>query len=298
MDRNFNGQFCFTCCDCPSPLFSYVQRSVSKGKVGMTEYINPSTPPKYYLQQYWGSSGGGGCDGGGPCNGTLTTQGQAIVNHLTGACVGYNSRNGGGAGSSDYSVGCGGFFFDAYCYGGCTVFTISSGVTDSGANYTQTTFSETWSCASCSATAWANLSEEYTTAQLIADALTLLPAWGAMSAFGGGYPSEIASTELNANETGYSIMDGKYQLAHRLPSGGTYKLAWVERFTPDGGGAPVDTPQQYAWDGSRPSNYDPSDPKTWPHSEVFEVDHPTTNGTVSLHNMTLDCGVGPKPLFS
>lgn len=133
---------------------------------------------------------------------------------------------------------------------------------------------------------------------LIANTLSSLPAWGPLSAFSGGYPGEIASTELSSNEASYSLMDGKYQLAHELPSGGVYKLTWVERFTPDGGGAPVDTPKQYTWDGSRPSGYDPNDSTTWPKSEIFEVDHPTTNGTVTIHKLTIDCGSGPNTLFS
>ena len=64
------------------------------------------------------------------------------------------------------------------------------------------------------------------------------------------------------------------------------------------GGAHTDTPQTYTWDGTRPPGYDPTDSTTWPKSAIFEVDHPSSNGAISLHNLTVDCGGGLSTLFS
>jgi len=302
MDRDYPGT-CSSCCECPLPAFAYVSRAATKTKVGFSEFVNPSTPPKYYLTETWSSDGGGGCTGGiagciggavgDPCNGTVSTAGTATFDRLTGACTGYDTQNGGARVEA-----CGPYYFFTYCYGNCYITDAAFTCSSDTETYTQTTYSSSSTCTGCSATASMTLSNEYTTAQLETDTLARLPTtWGPLSAFG-GYPGDLASTELSSNEASYSVMDSKYQLAHQIPPGGTYELTWVTRFTPDGGGAVVNTPQSYTWDGTIPGNYNQSDPTTWPKSPVFEVDHPSSNGTITLANLTVNCGAGPTTLFS
>ncbi len=286
---------CYSCCQCTGPAIAYVQRSASKSKLGYTEFVDPSTPPKYYLTETWSSSGGGACDGGGylNCNGTVSTAGSSTYDPITGVCTGTDSRNGGGVVSS-----CGQTYFYAYCWalGGDCNSSDDNGPNqpvDSGPQYTQTTYNESWTCTGCSASATASLSDEYTTSALETNTINALPAWGDMGAFGYSMPGEIAGTSLAGNETSFSVSDGKYMFAIPPSPTGYFLLSWTQRFTPDGGGAPTDSPMSYTWDGTIPPDYNPDDMTTWIQTSIYEVDHPATAGGISLINITINCGGGP-----
>jgi hypothetical protein len=132
-------------------------------------------------------------------------------------------------------------------------------------------------------------SDEYTDAEFEADVVASLPAWGTLPAFGTGVPVELASAELATDGSSYSILESRYQGAHPIPPAGYYKVTWVQRFTPDGGGAVVDSPESYIWNGVTPGDYNPTDPTTWPTTPVFEVDAPATNGEVTFVNLVVSC---------
>jgi hypothetical protein len=140
-------------------------------------------------------------------------------------------------------------------------------------------------------------SDEYTTATLESTVVAALATWGSLPAFGSPSSGEVASAELSTDQTSYSILESKYQFAHPVPPNGTYKLAWIERFQPDGGGAPTDTARSYTWDGTIPGGYDPANSATWPMTSIFEVDYPASNGATSLVSLTVDCGGGPITIY-
>jgi hypothetical protein len=138
---------------------------------------------------------------------------------------------------------------------------------------------------------------EYTTAELMSDAVSLLPSWGALPSFGSASAAELAYADLTTDETEYSIMESKYQFAHPIPPSSTYSFSWIERFVPSAGGSPTDTAQSYTWDGTILGGYNPSDKSTWPKTSIFETDYPSSNGVTTLRNLTCNCGGGPITLF-
>ena len=108
------------------------------------------------------------------------------------------------------------------------------------------------------------LSDEYTTAQLIADVVADLPS----------YPGTYAGTcsslrDLSSNELTYSIRRFKYKfILPDLTGFSCYKIAWLE-------GA---TAKSYFWNGT-----DTETPEYGP------VDEPASNGTVGISSVVATC---------
>jgi len=108
------------------------------------------------------------------------------------------------------------------------------------------------------------LTDEYTTAMLISNTIAALPAYD------GVYDDACgASRELSSDETSYSITRFRYKFTFPAATQ-PFTIHWVERFTPDGGGPPTDTPQSEQI------------PIGASESNVHEVLEPSSNGTVTV----------------
>ena len=136
------------------------------------------------------------------------------------------------------------------------------------------------------------LSSEYTTATLITNTVAALPAYGTFSS---GSPT--ASRNLATNELSYAIADSVYRFRFKAPkvgSGTKYIIKWVERFSPEGGGAVTDTVKTFTWSGTIPGGYDPANSTTWPLSDEYTMAVPATDGTVAIACITATCsGTAP-----
>ena len=133
---------------------------------------------------------------------------------------------------------------------------------------------------------------EYTTAALIANTVSALPAYGAFAT-----SSPSASRNLSTDEISYAIADSVYRFRFKVPkvgSGTTYIIKWVERFSPEGGGAVTDTVKTFTWSGTIPSGYDATDSATWPLSDEYTLAVPSTDGATTLACITATCsGTAP-----
>jgi hypothetical protein len=214
--------------------------------------------------------------------------GQSVVDAITGGCTGYDSRNGATSGS-DYHVGCGQYFFPAQCWGNCifnnTCWTATTTTTQTSDSYTMTG-------GNCVATYTTSLSIENTTDDLKTNTVGLLPDFPTTFTYTdtGICAVTLANANLASNELNYSVQESQYFLAHPVPpTGGSYSISWIERFTPASGGAAVDTTRTYTWDGTTPSGYSVSDPSTWPKTSTYTVNYPTSNGTVKIVNLQYTC---------
>jgi len=108
------------------------------------------------------------------------------------------------------------------------------------------------------------LSNEYTTAMLISNTGGVLPSYpgtftGACSAY----------RDLTSDETSYSIQRFKYKFTFDAAVQ-PFAIHWVERFTPDDGGAPIDTSQSEVISIGATE------------STVREVLEPNSNGTITV----------------
>ena len=296
MDRNYPGP-CSSCCTCPPPEFASVSRAASKSKCGFLD----ATTGKYYYQETIVSTGTDNAPLIGASGGCTMTQ----VSTNTAQCAS-SSTTWTGSGSST-STGVPGLVppcsaTQVLIPGNAWEITAGEVPGLGGVGTIYGSGIGIFGYQDCAGepdiTRVVTYADEYTTAALQAYVVASLPAWGSLPPFGGGYPGELASAELNADSSGYSIMESQYQLAHPIPPTGIYILMWVERFTPDGGGAPTNTARSYTWDGAIPGDYNRSDPATWPKTSIFEVDHPASNGIITLHNLTVNCGGGATTLFS
>ena len=301
MERNYPGP-CSACCTCPMPQFAYVSRAASKSKSACA-YLNTSNGNYYFQQtvtQTWNVSFSDGASGSGSMS---TTQIDTNTYSISGrTCSGpVCSGSGSGVQSSSYGVGAEPQSVSFSCtYAGCGNWTGTETIGYSGGSETNA-----WNAAppgfvggGDTYTTSTTYADEYTDAQLQTYVAATLPGWGPLSTFGDSYPSELASAELSSGAGTYSILESKYAFAWQVPPSQFYELTWVERFTPDGGGSPTDTAKSFTWDGTIPNGYNPSDSSTWPRSTVFEVDYPSSNGSISLHNLAVNCGAGPTTLFS
>jgi hypothetical protein len=119
------------------------------------------------------------------------------------------------------------------------------------------------------------LSDEYTTAQLISDVDAAIPAFsGAFSTGSGTAFFDVTTDELTATKR---ALEYKFALPALVALGyTTYRLDWVERFTPEGG-SPTDTAKFYNWDGSATE------------TGVYTVSAPSTQGTTSIVNVVASC---------
>lgn len=131
-----------------------------------------------------------------------------------------------------------------------------------------------------------SLSSEYTDALLFTDTAAAVPAYSGSFTQG----VSTAFNDFSTNHLTLTLRKMEYYLAHKIPLIGTcYKLEWVERFTPDGGGMPVDTPRSYTWDGVTPSGYDPNDPDTWPVTTTYDAGFPSDEGVISIADTVATC---------
>jgi hypothetical protein len=136
-------------------------------------------------------------------------------------------------------------------------------------------------------------SDPYTTAQLKTNTIAALPAYDDDWNDTAGSFANLSTDELT-----YSIRESRYRLRFKIPKvgfGTCYFATWVERFTPEGGGAVTDTPRNWQWaEGDIPEDYDPSDPDTWPiagesGNGYFELPVPTADGTTTVEDIEVFC---------
>lgn len=128
----------------------------------------------------------------------------------------------------------------------------------------------------------ATLSNPYTTEILKASTLAALAA-AEYADYAIGLP--VMYFIVNPGETSAIAAADKYKLRHRVPKvgrGTCFEVDWVERFTPAGGGDPVDVERSYAWGGEIPEDYDETDSETWPESEEFEPADPEEEGEMTI----------------
>jgi hypothetical protein len=117
------------------------------------------------------------------------------------------------------------------------------------------------------------LSVEYTTAEMIADAVAALPSYP------GTWDGDCAAIrDLASDELSYSLQRFKYKFQLPDMTGNTTaQITWTERFTPDGGGSPTDTPKVYDWDGVATETGE------------YTVNEPASNGTISIVDVAMTC---------
>lgn len=117
------------------------------------------------------------------------------------------------------------------------------------------------------------LSDEFTTGDLVYFTTLALPSYP------GTWDGDCSAIrDLAVDELSYSIQRFKYKFQLPDMAGNTTaQITWKERFTPDGGGSPVDTPKVYNWDGVASETGE------------FTVNEPTSNGTVSIVEVEMTC---------
>lgn len=312
---------CPDCCECPAPAIEWESRSASQTKHGFYEWpeATPSVPPKIYSEVTWaGTFGGieyanecdcayngrswtvggsgrarrdvGGCDESSTLTVTSTTQYYYPCNEPNGPevvtttnyfpaitdCSG-GTYVYGGPGEARRPTGADFYMSDITPTVRKTVpLTCDLPGPPGGSGQSYTLSGEITN----------TLSDEYTTAQLLANTIAALPSWdNDWNDTSGSY------FNLTSNELTNSIREGKYRFRFKLPkvgAGKCYRIEWVERFTPETGD-PVDTDKDWQWDGVTPEGYDPDDAETWPTSEEFLVAIPETNGTITVVDVVATC---------
>jgi len=136
-------------------------------------------------------------------------------------------------------------------------------------------------------------SNEITTPVLKTNTVAALPAYDDdWNDTAGSYAN------LSTDELTYSIRESRYRLRFKIPKvgfGTCYHATWVERFTPEGGGTPTDTPRNWQWaEGDIPDDYDPDDPATYPiagesGNGYFELPVPAADGTTTVEDIEVFC---------
>lgn len=125
-------------------------------------------------------------------------------------------------------------------------------------------------------------SEEYTLAMLEAEAAVELAE---ADIYDGSV--DVAFRNLSNFTQDLTVRRSSYHFVFTPPSAASglgYELEWVERFYPEGGGAPTDTPRSFVWSGASPG-VDQSTP-------AYDVDPPATDGTISIQDVVVTC---PEP---
>lgn len=258
--------------------------AASKSKCGYLEYAgHESTPPKYYLYKGWNGDVREEVFNGPECAGTPD---EVNVHTYFGSCT-YDRLTCAATGAFSYT----------HHRDGVLVTSAAPDCTASLGNYidfcsdlecppsysaTMVQFVPDVVCRgtfpasrylSVGSAPFEQLTDEYTTAQLIADAVAALPAypgtWGGDCA---------AIRDLSTDEATYSLQRFKYKFALPDMTGRlAATLSWVERFTPAGGGSPVDTPRSWVWDGVAT------------HSPEYTVGEPAANGMIEIAEVELEC---------
>lgn len=94
-----------------------------------------------------------------------------------------------------------------------------------------------------------------------------------------------AYRNLSDDESSFSIRKFRVKFTFTPPNDGRgYEIDWIERFTPEGGGSPTDTPQTFVWTGGSPGVEQDSG---W-----VDIAVPTTDGTTTIAEVTWLC---PEP---
>lgn len=115
------------------------------------------------------------------------------------------------------------------------------------------------------------LSSEYTTATLSGDVDAAMPS------FSGSFTTGASTAFFDQTADELTITKRKMEYKFTLPTMtgySCYKLYWVERFTPAGGGAPTDTSRTYLWNGtdSETGVYTINAPSTPGETEILDVE--------------------------
>lgn len=265
------------CCDCvaATPLFS--SYSASRTKQGFPEWVSPSVPPKYYLTNTL--SGALVLDETDlPDGGTITytVSGSQTIDRLTGE----------GADDTNCEIAEAGYTPGPDTTYNTAPTTLPCSAGTMGLDLSESPTVRSYSAADPGDSGSQNetLSDENTTAQLIADTLADI-----IQTVGFGTTQLPAFRDLDADELTFSIRRVIYKFRFPVPANGLcYRLAWTVRTTLDSG--PVtDEEHTFTWDGGIPEDYDPDDPDTWPTSGEYAMNEPSANGTVEVVGVTATC---------
>ena len=263
---------CAECCECPEATVEWDSASASLTKCGFEEFGAPSSPPKYYLT----STADG--DAGDIPSSTWNNAATTLSNNCTtitysGTITDSAAVTCSYSGSTAYwapelfdSDTCNGETRDRYAQ-------LVLQHCPSDTEYPDAQYVYVYSNTSTTVRVWATcgnsnlltetLSDEYTTDLLKSNTVAALPAYDDDWNDTAGSYANLSSDELT-----YAIRESRYRIRFKIPKvgfGTCYKLTWVERFTPEGGGDPVDTPRNWQWSsGDVPEDYDPDDPSTYP----------------------------------
>lgn len=106
---------------------------------------------------------------------------------------------------------------------------------------------------------------------------------GALPDYPGTYEGScLASRNLSPDESSYTLQRTQYKFRFTPPTFGLgYQIEWIERFTPEGGGAPTDTARTFIWVGV--------DPGEEQYSAVFTLNEPATDGVIAIVEIVFTC---------
>ena len=244
-------------CDMPTLLCDSIQSSVTK--CGYAEWYGyESSPPKMYLRRtFSGAITNRTYDNGTSCSGTYTES----VSSYGGYC---EYENGNFCATTVHSgltidgvpIGCGDAMANPCSLVECVPVVTSTAWTITGDNVCRT-------ASQYYGTAADTLSVEYTTSDLIANALSELPSYP------GTWDGVCSSyRDLVADEMTYTVRRFKYKFELPTLTGCvSYSFTWMEG----------STLRSYTWNGS--------DTET----PTYTVNEPSTNGTIAITDIDVSC---------
>lgn len=235
---------CSECCECPDPSVQWDSVPATTSKCGWAEFGTASTPPKIYrtktLTNFYYAAAYSDFD---PLSGTITgsvtlpadcdysvcdtTIGVTVTDGVTSYSVSYiipvsSSLVVEIASSLNPDDSCGRDFMQEDDLDSASPTTVNSTVLATYAGY---------GVGGTDATA--ALSDEYTTAELVAQSELDLPAYDDdWNDTAGSYRN------LATNETSIAIREARYRIRFKIPKtrfGKCYRATWVERFIPEAG---------------------------------------------------------------
>lgn len=119
------------------------------------------------------------------------------------------------------------------------------------------------------------LSDEFSTAELLSRVDGALDFISYPGTWAGDC---FALRDLTDDEVTYTIQRFKYKfILPDLTGYSSYTINWVERFTPEGGGSPTDTPRSYTWNG------------TDTETSVRTVLEPVADGIIEIVDIEVEC---------
>ncbi len=284
---------CDPCCPAAVIYCDYISASLTK--CGFAEFGTPSSPPKKYRTKAQTGGLTNSCDFGGPNEQTDASFWYGDITYARGSCaitdtrylrvgvtlgtdVGncFGVRDFAGEKADDLSGGDSkGCYMWATDCATVTLYALQGCCTGTGTIVSTTV--KTYADNSCppfgcedgtvtGPTVTVTLSNEYTTAHLIADTISALPSYpGTFSTSG----SCSSYRNLSSDELTYSLRRFKYKfILPDLTGIECYKITWLE-------GA---TPREYEWNGT-----DTETPVYGP------VEEPASNGSVFINTIVFDC---------